>query len=116
MKLIACAQHGVVARDPILATPGNAIEDSKKKRGSSGLMYANICLSTAPIPQFNGEGNQARLLPPNNTPDSINTEDRIKYIGIFQSLGPVDGILNGKRIEKDKHLNILTYLDDRRDS
>lgn len=65
-------------------------------------MYANLCLSTAPIPQFNGEGNRARLLPPKNTSDSISTEDRIKYIGIFQSLGPVDGILNGKKIEKTK--------------
>lgn len=39
LKLIACAQHGVVARDPILATPGNAIEDSKKK----GEFWFDVC-------------------------------------------------------------------------
>ncbi|KAI9280664.1 hypothetical protein BY458DRAFT_450834 [Sporodiniella umbellata] len=73
LKLIACAQHGVVTGEPILTT-------------------------TVPLPQFNGEGvASTRLVTArNNNTDLISTEDRSKYINLFHSLGPEDGILNGQ--------------------
>ncbi|CEJ04836.1 hypothetical protein RMCBS344292_18787 [Rhizopus microsporus] len=68
LKLIACAQHGVMTGDPILATSGN----------------------------FNGDDNSSRQPPRHTTTDVITPEERTKYISLFQSLGPVDGILNGE--------------------
>ncbi|KAG1457907.1 hypothetical protein G6F56_006513 [Rhizopus delemar] len=56
-----------------------------------------ILTTTVPLPQFNGEGTPTRLLPPrNNSTDLITAEDRSKYISLFQSLGPADGLLNGQ--------------------
>ncbi|KAG0193404.1 hypothetical protein DFQ28_005408 [Apophysomyces sp. BC1034] len=82
LKLIACAQHGILTASPVLST-------------------------SVPLPQFSGVS--IKPLPPNrantvtSTPSDIITPDeRSKYIGIFQSSGPIDGLLSG-----DKAKNIF---------
>ncbi|KAI7892703.1 uncharacterized protein EV154DRAFT_181786 [Mucor mucedo] len=85
LKLIACAQHGVMTGDPILATK-------------------------VPLPEFNGTGavNNNRPMPPpphqqrqqqqqQQSMDVISPEDRQKYIGLFNSFGPENNILSGDR-------------------
>ncbi|KAI7899982.1 uncharacterized protein BX663DRAFT_519194 [Cokeromyces recurvatus] len=74
LKLIACAQNGIMTTEPILATK-------------------------APLPDFSGNvsGNiQQQSSPVISNTDVITPEDRLKYMNIFQSLNPVNNILHGK--------------------
>lgn len=67
--------------------------------------------SKAPLPEFNGPGSANNISSPfqqnqiqTQTPqrqasvlnaDVVSPEDRQKYIGLFQSFGPVNNILSG---------------------
>ncbi|KAI8087663.1 uncharacterized protein B0P05DRAFT_531840 [Gilbertella persicaria] len=74
LKLIACAQNGIMTTEPILATK-------------------------APLPDFSGNTPRAQYISPPSQ-DTISPEDRLKYINLFQSLGPVNNTLNGERAKQ----------------
>ncbi|KAK4521512.1 Rab-GAP TBC domain-containing protein [Mucor velutinosus] len=90
LKLIACAQNGIMTTEPILATkaplpkfdgPGSA------NNVNSPFQHAQQ-QPQMPIPQ-----RQASV----SNMDVVSPEDRQKYIGLFQSFGPINNILSGER-------------------
>lgn len=54
-----------------------------------------------PLPDFSGTGAVNNIRPTQqqqvNTMDVISPEDRQKYIGLFNSFGPENNILSGKK-------------------
>ncbi|KAF7728439.1 hypothetical protein EC973_006119 [Apophysomyces ossiformis] len=72
LKLIACAQHGQDAVDPILAT-------------------------SVPLPQFEGIRLDASspVMQRNTMADTIKPAEREKYIAIFRANNPVNGVIEG---------------------
>ncbi|KAL7321388.1 hypothetical protein PS15m_001158 [Mucor circinelloides] len=90
LKLIACAQNGIMTTEPILATkaplpkfdgPGSA------NNANSPFQHTQQQLQM-PLPQ-----RQASI----SNMDIVSPEDRQKYIGLFQSFGPINNILSGER-------------------
>ncbi|GAN02001.1 epidermal growth factor receptor substrate 15 isoform X5 [Mucor ambiguus] len=90
MKLIACAQNGIMTTEPILATKAPL----PKFDGPGSANHANSPFqhtqqqSQMPLPQ-----RQASV----SNMDVVSPEDRQKYIGLFQSFGPINNILSGER-------------------
>lgn len=90
LKLIACAQHGVVTGDPILATQVSLPEFNGTGASANTGNYNN---------NNNNFNRPPMPIPPQATGnvDLVSPEDRQKYIGLFNSFGPENNILSGER-------------------
>ncbi|CAO3649436.1 unnamed protein product [Mucor fragilis] len=90
LKLIACAQNGIMTTEPILATkaPLPKFEGPGSANNVNSPFQHTQQQSQMPLPQ-----RQASV----SNMDVVSPEDRQKYIGLFQSFGPINNILSGER-------------------
>ncbi|KAL9552925.1 hypothetical protein MBANPS3_003541 [Mucor bainieri] len=90
LKLIACAQNGIMTTEPILATkaPLPKFDGPGSANNVNSPFQHTQQQSQMPLPQ-----RQASV----SNMDVVSPEDRQKYIGLFQSFGPINNILSGER-------------------
>ncbi|KAI9495596.1 hypothetical protein BDB00DRAFT_812577 [Zychaea mexicana] len=87
LKLIACAQHGIIPASPVLKTSVPLPQlDGVPVQTPPPVLNTNRPTPASPNLQANNSGN-----------DAILPEERNKYINIFQSSGQVDGILQADK-------------------
>ncbi|KAI9311211.1 hypothetical protein BX666DRAFT_1998970 [Dichotomocladium elegans] len=88
LKLIACAQHGIIPASPVITTkvPLPQID---------GIHIRSQPPDTRPSPARGPTS--PSLQPASNASDTILPDERAKYINLFRSSGPVDGVLIGER-------------------
>lgn len=96
MKLIACAQHGILPASPVLTTTvplpqleGVHVRPAIPTTNRPSTPRSNPPPSASPNLQAASPGSDV-LLP----------DERAHYINLFQSSGPVDGILIGEKAKE----------------
>ncbi|KAI8975596.1 hypothetical protein BDF20DRAFT_617818 [Mycotypha africana] len=77
LKLIACAQHGIMIGEPILSTKSPLPELSGNNNITSTMQTSQQ--QHQPVPDI----------------ETITPENRLKYMNLFQSFNPVNNSLNG---------------------
>ncbi|KAI8393474.1 uncharacterized protein BYT42DRAFT_551153 [Radiomyces spectabilis] len=85
LKLIACAQHGILTASPILST-------TVSLPYFDGTTPAPSSVST---PRFNNRAPTSPMT--SNAGETISPEDRNKYISFFHTANPVEGVLTADK-------------------
>ncbi|KAI9250981.1 hypothetical protein BDA99DRAFT_575312 [Phascolomyces articulosus] len=91
LKLIACAQHGIIPASPVLKTqvPLPQLDGVPIPQTPPPVPSTNRPAVSSP----NLQANLPATATANDGNDTILPEERSKFINIFQSSGPVDGVL-----------------------
>ncbi|KAI7859641.1 hypothetical protein BDC45DRAFT_496490 [Circinella umbellata] len=97
LKLIACAQHGIIPASPVLKTqvPLPQLDGIPVQQPQTPPPVPSTNRPTPASPNL--QANNPATATSGSGNDTILPEERNKYINIFQSSGPVDGVLQADK-------------------